>query len=199
MRKFFLIIIFIFLLSLSVVYCQYENPYYQEQPKESPTTYLGLSSGINNFNGLLGGFMEYHPMNKLTFLGGLGLGFWGYKASAGLRMYKNYPVGFYYTGSFSYHSGFDDIELEMETLNGNTETVIMNWKPAYTLNLTLGYQFGLSNNKYRLFIEGGYAIALQTKPYEVTNGVQLSEGSKAAMDIFTPGGLIISIGGSLGF
>lgn len=89
--------------------------------------------------------------------------------------------------------------MELEDINGNTQTVTMDWNPASTINLTLGYQFGIFENRFRFHLEGGYAIALQQNPYKVKYGSQLSEASIQAIDLFTPGGLIFGIGGSVGF
>jgi hypothetical protein len=187
------------LFALSQTFCQYENPEYQEKQEKKPVIYVGLSTGINNFNGMVGGFLELHPANKITLAGGLGLGFWGYKATGGLRYYKNYPKGIYYCGSFSVHSGLKDFEFVQDDNYGNTQTIFIDLNPVYTANLTIGYQLGLWENLVRINFEGGYAIALTTDYYEVKSGGQLTETSKQAFDLMTPGGIVLGIGASFGF
>ncbi|MBN2485262.1 MAG: hypothetical protein JXB34_04760 [Bacteroidales bacterium] len=178
---------------------QYENPEYKEIEEKKPVVYFGLSTGINNFNGMLGGFIELCPAEKITIAGGLGLGMWGAKATGGLRYYKNYPERLYYSGSLSFHSGFPEITMEFTDDNNNIQTYNMKFKPVPTLNLAVGYQVALLNNKLRLHFEGGYAIKLKTDCYEVISGGELSDLSKQVMNIYTPGGLILGLGGSIGF
>jgi hypothetical protein len=165
---------------------------------ETPGLYLGTSTGINNINGFLGITAEGRIVNKLTVAGGFGIGMWGYKMGIGPRFYPKYPTGVFYSLSFTTATGYNGIELPMETNRAASDTIVLNFHRANNVNLSLGYQFNIFK-RGRLHFEIGYAIRLKRSPYEVvTPGVVLSEISQRAMDTMVPGGLILGLGISVG-
>jgi hypothetical protein len=173
----------------------YENIVMEEQ---HPKLYLGTSTGINNINGYLGITVEGNIVDKLTILGSAGLGMWGLKMGVGPRYYPNYPVGIFYTINFTTSSGFQGIELPMETNRSLTDTISLNLNRANNLNFSLGYQFKIFN-RGRFHFEIGYSARLEKSPYEVvTPGVELTELSQRVMDMMVPGGIILGLGISMG-
>jgi hypothetical protein len=198
MKTISLCVMFAFLF-LGQTFAQYESPDAQQKEIKQPFCFIGTSVGSNNFNGLLGGYLEIHPAGKISLAGGIGIATWGFRFSGGLRYYKNFPRGFYYSGSLSYSTGLSGFETDMEDINGNTTTFNMELKPVSTCNLAIGYQFAFFDNRVRINFEGGYAIALSNDIYKINSGGQLSSTSEQAMNMISPGGLILSIGGSVGF
>jgi len=195
-------ILYIFLLfSVSLNYCQepemYTNPVEQDA---APILFLGTGTGINNFNALLGIFVEGNVVHNFTLAGGFGIGDWGYKAAVAARYYRHYPYKVFYGLGFSSASGIRNIELELYTEpSGEAELVELNLRRANALNLTLGYQFKVFK-KSRIYLEFGYGIRLQRTPYEVvTPNVQLDEISIQTLDMMVPGGFIFGVGFSRGF
>lgn len=86
MRKIIILTVCTVFCILNSTFAQYENPSAMTTEEQNQSfTYIGLSSGINNFNGLIGGFLEIHPAKKVSLAGGLGIGMWGFKASAGVK------------------------------------------------------------------------------------------------------------------
>lgn len=164
-----------------------------------PKFNLGISTGINNFNGLLGFNAEYNLIDKVSFMGGAGIGSWGTKLSGGARFYKHYPKGFIYTVSFSSCSGIDNVPIELETSSGNTEEVEIKMNRANTLNFTIGGIWTVGKGTTRFHFEGGYGLPLEAQPWEIiTTGIQLSETGEAVMNMMSPGGLIITLGITFG-
>ncbi len=168
-------------------------------PQEyGPKFYLGTSTGINNMNGYLGIFAEGKVVDKLAIAGGVGIGMWGYKLGIGPRFYPNYPTGVFYSLSFTTASGFNGIELPLETTRAQNDTVKFNLNRANNIAFSLGYQFKLFK-RGRLHLELGYAIRLKNQPYEViTPGVVLTDISEQVMDMMVPGGIIVGLGLSVG-
>lgn len=111
MKNLFLVSLFILgLMYANNLSAQTDNMYSQTQEPErvqAPPSkvYLGISSGINNFNGMFGANAEFNLAPMASLIAGVGIGGWGSKLSGGFRGYKHFPRGFVYSASFSTHSG----------------------------------------------------------------------------------------------
>jgi hypothetical protein len=165
----------------------------------TPGGYLGLSMGINNFNGLLGINGEIRVIRNFTIAGGAGIGGWGYKFAGAVRYYIHYPKGLYFSVGYSSATGLLGLETELETTEpGGNQTVELNLYRADNLNITGSYQWRLGK-RFRLGLEFGYSFPLQEKPWEVVSeDIVLSDTSEQVMEFLTPGGLIIGFGFSIG-
>ncbi len=194
-------ILFIIGLSLSI------STFTQTSEQTSSTTiensvpifYLGTSTGTNGMNGIIGLNGEFQAYKGLTVDAGIGIGSWGFRKTIGLRLYKHYPKGVYYSASFSDNSGATEVEMDLETIDGSTETVELTLNKVQTINLAIGGQFAFAHDRFRLNLEGGYSIPLQTDSYEITSNDELSSDSELALDLNAPGGLIFAVGLSFGF
>lgn len=179
---------------------QYEEVEEQHEKEYTPKTFIGAGNGINNFNGIIGAFAETRIVQGLSTFGGIGLGSWGYKASAGFRYYHHFPKKIYYSVFASVATGIKEYEVTLETESpGGNADVTLNLLPAYNLNIAVGYQF-LFARRLRFNFELGYSIPINTDTYEVeTPGIVLSETSESVMKLLSPGGIIFGIGFSTGF
>ncbi len=165
-----------------------------------PKLFGGTGSGMNGTNGLIGGFAEFNATGNFTLLGGLGIGFWGYKITGGLRYYESYPLGIFYGISISSLTGADSSKffLDVEGFD-DPQDITIDLQPVYCVNLTMGYQFRLFRSG-RIHIELGYAIPTQRHPYEIiTSNTILTESGEQMFDLYMPGGVIIGAGCSFGF
>jgi hypothetical protein len=187
------------LIALEQLYCQYDNPLVKEEFIPKPKLYIGISSGVNNFNGLAGGSLELNISNRVSFAGGLGIGPWGAKATGGLRLYKNYPAGIYLSSSYSCNRGFKNLHFEFYDYDGNYQDFTLDQKPVQLINLALGYQYGLFDNQIRVHAEIGYAISLTSHYYSITGKTPITSDTKQRIDFYIPGGIILGFGGSYGF
>lgn len=188
------------ILALPVFSQAYDYPTRETGPHESvPGGYLGLSSGINNFNGLLGINGELQIVKNLTIAGGAGIGGWGYKFAAAARYYIHYPKGFYFGIGYSTATGLKGFQTELETTRpGGNHMVELNLNRANNLNFNASYQWRLGK-RFRLGLDLGYSFPLQDKAWElVDNDVVLTETSEQVLEILTPGGIIIGFGFSIG-
>ena len=202
MKKF--AIVFIALLPPVYVFSQYQDPDMdQVESKQVINTYplyLGLGSGVNHYSGIIGLTTEGNISGNFSAVGDLGIGDLGYKFSAGLRYYQHYPKGLFYGVGISYTPGIDSTRVKLETTQstGKTTDVDLKINKIETLNLSLGYAWTLGK-RFRFNLELGYAILLPDTPYEVlTPGVKLTSTSKQAMNLITPGGLLLGFGFSFG-
>ena len=201
MKQIFVTILF-FCILLNYTFSQ-EQPirdYTDDEYIDAPEydLYLGLSSGINYFTGMLGPNIEVRAIKNLTFNGGIGIGGWGYKASGGLRYYINYPAGISFNVGYSWTSGLDEFIYEFELQNGSKQDVELNLLSASVVNLSIAYHWKIKQ-RIRINIETGYSVPTSSKAYEVVTNVELSDLSKTTLRIMQPGGLILGIGFSVGF
>ncbi|HEY4785106.1 MAG TPA: hypothetical protein VIH57_03615 [Bacteroidales bacterium] len=162
-----------------------------------PSFYLGLGTGINSYTGLLGISGNLRVYHKLFIQGGLGVGSWGSKMTIGLRYDMSYQKGWSYGIGFSSCSGLTDFKTNMELTSGIKKEVTMDLLRAYTLNLkaTRNWKLGKNNTFY---LEFGYAIPLQSSPWRIKDGSELSSTSIAVMNTISPGGLLIGLGFTFG-
>lgn len=183
-----------------------DDDIYSNVDKESESTsynvYIGTSSGINNINAVLGGILEVQMGQKVTGIGGLGLGLWGLKTTADLRIYKSYPQSIYYSFGLSYHTGWGSMQIDYtDPDTGGTNSVDINFKPVTTLNLLIGFQWGITrDDRFRINLEGGYAFPLTPKPYKInTASMESDQNLIQSLDLLSPGGIILGMGLTMGF
>ncbi len=194
------LLMLLFILSLPAFSQAYDYPERRTDPTEYvPGGYLGVSIGINNFNGMLGINGELKIVKNLTIAGGAGIGGWGYKFAAAMRYYIHYPKGWCFGLGYSSATGMKGFEAELETsYPGGNQMVVLNLNRANNLNLTGSHQWRLGK-RFRLGLEFGYSFPLQDQAWEVASeNVVLSDTSEQVMNILTPGGLIIGFGFSVG-
>ena len=154
--------------------------------------------GWNGYTGL-GARVDYRLIDNFGINAGAGVGLWGYRFSGALRYYLEYPFGLAFSIGAAYNTGLKSYTYSYETENksGNKikEDVNFTCKPVTTINATLLYFWRVNGNN-RLYIEAGYAYAMQKTKYTYTtaSGNSLTTDSKNTEDIIAPGGIILTIG-----
>lgn len=187
MKKSALILIVLFsLLSVSA-----QTNAWQQSPTQ-PNFYLGIQSGVESFTGLIGLTGDFRLKNNFFIRAGAGIGSWGWKISAGIRNEKSTGKGIGYGIYISRATGLIDFTTELETTTGKKD-VNLDLQPGMTLNPVISYKW-LINNKNRFFLEGGYAVPLQSLPYKIRDGSVLTTTSKSVMKTLCPGGLSLALG-----
>ncbi len=161
-----------------------------------PYTYLGFGTGINNYVGILGVGADIRVHDKIFIRLGAGLGSWGYKYTAGIRLEHTYAKGWGFGASISFCTGLKNFKTDLETVSGNivsTKSVTLDLLQARTFNLTASHNWIIGKHN-RFFLEFGYAILLDTNPYNVIDGSKLTDNAKTVLKMVQPGGIIIDIG-----
>ena len=191
--------IFVLALFCINVFSQAEiNPYlkYSDPHKmNSPRTYIGFSTGINNMVGILGITLDQEVNKNFTMGVGIGLSTWGYKWELNVQYYPKGWPGLYIKGGYSRNTGLVGFETEMELDNGSNQYVMMDLEPVGNIFFTAGHAWKLGK-KNKFYLEGGYALPLVTDDYYslCDNSVNLSSTSEQVMRILRPGGLVVAIG-----
>jgi hypothetical protein len=167
-------------------------------------TYLGLQTGINNNNGIIGLSIEQAVAKKWTLNTGVGIGSWGYKFFAEGRYYfhancyRNTAIGLAFTNS----TGFKGLKPSgLETNYGKVDVLI---DGAFISNASFSFYKFWSIGKKRsnkFYLSAGYSLRLTEINYQIANetknkysGIQLSENSNNAIRAITPGGIILGLG-----
>ncbi len=160
--------------------------------------YLDLSTGIDNHSGILG-IGAFIPFNEQIGLRiGAGIGGWGGKLSAGLKFQDLTQSGFGFGIGYSLCTGLSDFDLTLQDSNGDSRTVNMTFNKVGSLNFTINKNWKLREGML-LYIESGYAVPTGgNDPYMVNDGTVLNSDEKLILNILRPGGLIISLGLTIG-
>jgi hypothetical protein len=163
------------------------------EPTKQPNFYLGTSTGINNFNGLLGITSEIRLKGTTFLRAGTGIGGWGTKYSIGLRRENKMTSGWGFGLSYSMANGLKNFETELELESGSTEKVTLDLLGASCVNLTTGYNVVFGNGN-KFYVEFGFGVKIEDEPYKVQNDKKLSDNGKAVLKVMQPGGIILGIG-----
>ncbi len=168
-----------------------------EMAPKPPDLYLGVGTGLNSYTGVLGISGNIRIVKKHFMQAGFGLGSWGYKYTVGLRHDLTYGRGWSFGAGVSHCTGLKSVELEMEQYSGDTKPVKVNLKSANTLNLKATHNW-MIGKKNTFYVDLGYAVPLQQSPWEITDGSRISENARKALDLITPGGVILGLGLTFG-
>jgi hypothetical protein len=161
------------------------------KPKPLANIYLGLGTGINNYSGLFGLEAEIPVLPKLSILGTVGVGGWGYKAGVGVQYYLTRPqFGGAFSAGFSNAFGATGIDLELESGDSKTMTLFN----AGTINIAYAYHFHLGQRS-KFVLGAGWAIPTVNSPWEVISppGSELNPDEVQLLEILQPGGLLLSM------
>jgi len=186
MKTFFLIIVTVL---ISVDASAQTNTFQANTP--TPGFYLGMGTGLESFSGLFGVTGDFRVHNTIFLKAGAGIGSWGGKLSAGLRFETKLSNSIGYGIYLCRATGLKEFTYALETTSG-TQDVKLELMPGFTLNPTISYKW-LIHNLHRFFIEAGYAIPLQTDPWKVTDGSDLTESAKDFIRILQPGGFSLGV------
>lgn len=186
--KTFLVTLSAVLLSIHV----WAQPNAMPASSPKPAFFLGLGTGIESFSGLIGITGDLRAINNLFIRAGAGIGSWGGKLSIGVRNESKVGNSIGYGIYLSRATGLKSFTYNMETTSGKKD-VKMELQPGFTLNPTISYKW-MIRDLHRFFIEAGYAIPLQTDPWKITDGSELTTDSKNMMHILAPGGFSLGMG-----
>jgi hypothetical protein len=167
----------------------------------SPKISISISDGTNNFSGIIGIQAEASIIKNTTALVGIGIDSWGPKTSVGVRYYKNYPKGIYFGLSFSSLFAWNSSGAYTTSTSdpNNSQEIDYIEKNVQTINPTIGYNWNLGK-RMRFYLELGYSIPLQVRPYTVTyHKYPLTESDQLTLDSMTPGGFVTGWGFTIGF
>lgn len=188
----FLSTLVLLLLSYSVQAQYFVEEEEQEQEEVESSLFIGGGLVVNDLG--LGAAIEFSINDQFYAFGKLGLGGWGYKLGGGIIYYpRSTPFGPGLSVGYSYATGFEGLESNMEMDNGQFEDVILNLHGTGSFNFIYSYAWKLGQ-KAKFAINAGYAASLKKNPYELVDSANdLSPTSKQVMTILQPGGLIIGV------
>lgn len=165
-----------------------------EATTKPPVLYLGTSTGIDNYSGMIGIGAEIGFSPQATARLGVGIGSWGTKHTIALKYEDRMKTGWGYGVGFSSASGIKNLDLELRTTTG-TRTVSIDLYRASSLNFFASRNWLLKNGKNRFILDLGYAVPLTNKNFYMLNdGSELSPDEDTLVRIIRPGGIIVGIG-----
>lgn len=174
------------------------------KPTKPPVCYLDLSTGINNPSGFLGVDFNICLSNYVTLDGGVGAGTWGNKLFVGAKYYlkagdRAWAVG----GGFSYSSGEENVNLNLNTVNGDKEKVSLSLKSQDDAFIAIYHYWTLGKKYNRFYVDAGKAVDLHTPRFHEDPGYpQLTSDAIQKVKRMAPGdfagGIMVGLGFSFG-
>jgi len=165
---------------------------------------LGISVGMNNPTGIVGGVFEHQLIGNISMELGAGWSYWGIINSAGFRLYSKFPAGISLKTAYIVAYGKNNVAMDLEVTKNNQVNVVptkINYYPAAAIMLALNHAWRVGKSS-KFYIEGGYAFKLWNEPYKLTgldNTYTLSQRSVEFIEFRPPGGLVIALGFVYGF
>lgn len=174
-----------------------DKPLSIQKSETLPPFSLGFGIGNNHFTGLFGMSVSLRLDDKISAQIGSGVCLWGMRYSFGVLCKPHADKNWSYGIAYTINPGHNDFEAKMENSLGEEKTVKFNLLKVNTIDLTARYDW-VFHKTNTFYIDFGYAIPLQSKKWEVTDGTILSSDSKEIMDLFSPGGVIWGLGLNIG-
>ena len=175
-----------------------------KKPSRPPSCYLGLSTGINNPPGIFGVDFNICLGPAVTLDAGVGPSTWGNKLYAGAKYYlkdahRSWAVG----GGFSYSSGEENVNLKLNTVNGDKETISLSLKPQDDGFIAIYHYWTIGKKYNRFYVDAGKAVDLHTPRFHEDPGYpQLTSDAVSKVKRMAPGdfigGIMIGTGVSFG-
>lgn len=170
--------------------------------REGPCSkvFLDLSTGLNNNGGLLGVGMDIHVADQVSINGGIGLlSTWGYKFYAGGKyFFKPSHTGWAIGGGLTYNTGRADVNMDLETIYLNKQTVVITMEPQLNFYASAYKYWSVGRKSNRMFLQLGLSAPLTQHKYTQLAGAPISKDSGDALRLISPGGLIVGLGFSFG-
>lgn len=197
----------LWLLLLNIGQAQYREPGATVPPTAvpyddgyKPSMYLGLSTGIDNYTGILGLGFQFPFQDNFSLRTGAGLGAWGFKLSGGVKYEDLMQSGWGFGLGYSHCTGLSDFDFTISDANGNATRVInMDLNPAGSLNFTINRNFYFRGDKL-LYLETGYAVPTGGRNlYTINDGQTLTADEDLILQILRPGGIVLAVGLMIGF
>lgn len=163
-------------------------------------TYLDISTGINNNAGGLGIGMDFHVSDNVSLNGGIGLlTTWGYKFYGGGKYFfnsghKGWAIG----GGLTYSTGLSEFKNDMETIYGNTQTVVIKLEPQLNFYAAAYKYWNVGKRSNRMYLQLGLSAPLFQHRFTQLSGAPISDRSASILKTISPGGLIVGLGFSFG-
>jgi hypothetical protein len=157
----------------------------------NPRVFLGFSTGINNYSGLVG--IDVEPVLTDEISVRLTLGGWGFKYGGAVNyFFSQVNQGSSLSLGLSFANGIDHFNPELETVDFGNIPVPMRFDRVGTLNFLYNYNIRIGR-KGKFVLGGGYAVPLNSDPYTIKNSVQLTSTSETIMNWMVPGGLMLEL------
>ncbi|MEO9474494.1 MAG: hypothetical protein ABJG41_03140 [Cyclobacteriaceae bacterium] len=185
-------------------FAQYKEPSKAQMvtstENEPQAFYLALCSGIDNYTGLLGLGGQIPIQDKFVLRGGVGIGAWGGKLSAGVKYESLIEDGWGFGASYSHCTGIEGMVLTFDDGTGNPREIEMDLLPVGSINLTANRNWVFKGGDKLFYLEAGYAFGTGgSNYYEINDGSVLTADEELFMQIIRPGGLILAAGLLIGF
>ena len=184
--------------TLLVFFCLLVTSHQSIAQSACQTTYLGFGGGINSPTGMIGVTIEHAVGKQLTLDAGFGLSGWGYRATVGGKYFlQECYRGLAFGMAWSRSTGIEEIELDMEVVTGETESVTLEYLPQDNIQIST-YLYWPLKDRGRFHLQVGYSANVSPKNYNVLSNHSLSKFSEDVMRLATPGGIIVAAGFSFG-
>ena len=165
-----------------------------------PFSYIGFSSGLNNPAGAIGFDFDI-PVHRYLVLGvGGGFSSWGNKLHLDAKyFFRQHQRGWALGGGFTFNSGDNKfITRPLQTNAGIKEKVSLDLKVQRNVFFAVYHYWNLGRRYNRFFAGLGWSVPLVERKFIQLSGDNLTNKSAKRIDLFAPGGPMLSLGFSFG-
>lgn len=165
-----------------------------KQQTKCPLIYIGVNSGIENPNGIVGVSVDIAPVKGFSAGAGVGLSSWGTKYFAEIRGYMGECHRQWAGGlGITHNTGLRGFNTDLETVAG-TQEVTLDLDPVTNVFFNFYRFWNLGKRMNRVYFSFGYSFRLDQDVYSVKSSYKLSQKSEDVMDRLAPGGLSLGVG-----
>jgi hypothetical protein len=202
MRKICLLTLMILSVAISDIAAQEHAapslPATQQNLPFIPKAYLGLSSGLNGANGILGFSFEVPVTHAVSIGAGVGVSTWGTKVFGEARYYlKPTQCGWALGAGITHNTGVTDVKHKHSTIRGD-ENVTLDLDPQTNVFIAAYRFWHIGKGHNRFYLTAGYSVPLEHPSYHEVSGDPLTGSADEHVKKFAPGGLIAGLGFSFG-
>jgi hypothetical protein len=166
----------------------------QAQSINSPKLYGGISSGVDNPYGAIGGNLELALLHKFSVSAGAGLSIWGLKYVGEMKYYfKNITQSWAISGGMSHSNGMKVYDVDVEDASGKRKVDIM-LKPMNNVFGSVYHFWKLGKRNNRFHLQAGYSARLTDNYYSFNQMYTPTGKEQRLMKSLSPGGLILGVG-----
>ena len=164
-----------------------------------PIVFPTTSAGLNNNAGVVGVGLDILAAPRFSVDMGAGFSTWGKKVFAGAKYYtRECHSGWAFGGGATYATGQNKYTADLQTVYGTTEPVELNLHPQVNAFIAAYKYWNIGKRFNRVYLELGWSLRVTRTEFDQTAGSEINTTSVKAMNVLSPGGLIIGFGFAFG-
>lgn len=162
-----------------------------KKPESKPgcnRRFLGVSTGLNNSVGLVGGLADFGVGSHYSIEGGMGISSWGLKYTVGTKYYlKPCFMGWAFGAGLTRNTGTQEFETTLLREDKTSAAATLKLRPVHSIYAAAFNYTSLGKKGHRFYVMLGLTRRISSNPFEQLSGTPIDEVGKDIMRKTTPG------------